>query len=130
LEVPADKGAEMPKTAVIVTTKAEVSIIDIAEGSLKKLQSAVDGLIQPVDLDADVTMWVNEEGLLRNDLEMNDIATSLYAQMYDITNPIIGDVVFTGGTDEEGNTLGLGDDYVNAIYALVDNYKQVMSQFA
>jgi hypothetical protein len=130
LEVPTDKGAEMPKTAVIVTTKAEVSIIDIAEGSLKKLQSAVDGLIQPIDLNADVTMWVNEEGLLRNDLEMNDIATSLYAQMYDITNPLMGDVVFTGGTDEEGETLGLADDYVNAIYALVDNYKQVMSQFA
>jgi hypothetical protein len=130
LEVPTDKGAEMPKTAVIVTTKAEVSIIDIAEGSLKKLQSAVDGLIQPVDLDGNVTMWVNEEGLLRSDLEMNDIATSLYAQMYDITNPLMGDVVFTGGTDEEGETLGLGEDYVNAIYALVDNYKQVMSQFA
>jgi hypothetical protein len=130
LEVPTDKGAEMPKTAVIVTTKAEVSIIDIAEGSLKKLQSAVDGLIQPIDLDANVTMWVNEEGLLRSDLEMNDIATSLYAQMYDITNPLMGDVVFTGGTDGEGETLGLGDDYVNAIYALVDNYKQVMSQFA
>jgi hypothetical protein len=130
LEVPADKGAEMPKTAVIVTTKAEVSVIDIADSSLKKLQSAVDGLIQPIDLDADVTMWVNEEGLLRNDLEMNDIATSLYAQMYEITNPIIGDVVFTGGTDEEGETLGLADDYVDAIYALVDNYKQVMSQFA
>jgi hypothetical protein len=61
---------------------------------------------------------------------MNDIATSLYAQMYDITNPLMGDVVFTGGTDEEGETLGLGEDYVNAIYALVDNYKQVMSQFA
>ena len=120
----------MPKTAVIVTTKAEVSVIDIADGSLKKLQSAVDGLIQPINLDADVTMWVNEEGLLRNDLEMNDIATSLYAQMYEITNPIIGDVVFTGGTDEEGETLGLADDYVDAIYALVDNYKQVMSQFA
>jgi hypothetical protein len=50
--------------------------------------------------------------------------------MYDITNPLMGDVVFTGGTDGEGETLGLGDDYVNAIYALVDNYKQVMSQFA
>lgn len=119
----------MSKTALVITTKAEVKILDIESNTLSQLQNAVDGLIQPIDLEAGITMWVNEEGLFRNDLEANDIATGLYAQMFQITNPIIGDVVFTGGTDEEGDTLGLADEYVKALTEMADTYRKVMSQF-
>lgn len=119
----------MSKTALVITTQAEVKILDIEHNTLSQLQNAVDGLIQPIDLDANAVMWVNEEGLFRNDLEANDIATSLYAQMYQITNPIIGDVVFTGGADDNGDTLGLTEEYVKALTEMADNYRKVMSQF-
>jgi hypothetical protein len=49
--------------------------------------------------------------------------------MYQITNPIIGDVVFTGGTDDNGDTLGLTEEYVKALTEMADNYRKVMSQF-
>lgn len=119
----------MSKTAVVVNTKGEMSIIDIAEDELTKLQSAVDGLIQPIDLDTHATMWVNEEGLFRSDLEMNEIATAIYAEMYgDIANPLIGDAVFTGGTDEEGETLTLPQEYIDSLKKLTDDYQRMLSQ--
>lgn len=125
-----DKGTEMSKTALVINTNAEVSLIDLSSDSLKVLQAAVDGLIQPVDLDDSVTMWVNEEGLLRSDLEINPIATGIYSQMFDINNPIMGDVVFTGGTDSEGNTLPLATEEIRVLTEVADNYRRVMSQFA
>jgi hypothetical protein len=116
----------MPKTALVLTTRGEVSTIDISTDSLSKLQGAVDGLIQPVDLDDKVTMWVNEEGLLRNDLDVNPLATALFIQIIEAQTPIIGDVVFTGGPDEEGNTLGLDEDYLKSITNLARNYRNSM----
>jgi hypothetical protein len=120
----------MPKTALVINTNAEVSLVDFSKDSLKVLQTAVDGLIQPVDLDGNVTMWVNEEGLFRSDLAVNPIATGIYTQMYDIENPIIGDVVFTGGTDSEGNTLPLGEEEIRVLTEVAENYRRVLSQFA
>lgn len=119
----------MPKTAVVITTKGEFSLLDVETDFLSKMQKAVDGLIQPVDLQDDVTMWVNEEGLLRNDLAGNSIATGLFVQMLNAQTPIMGDVVFTGGTDEEGDTLGLAEDYVSALEELAKNYRLAMANF-
>lgn len=118
----------MSKTAVVITAKGDFSLLDVETDFLSKMQNAVDGLIQPVDLQDDVTMWVNEEGLLRNDLEANSIATGLYVQMLNAQTPIMGDVVFTGGTDEEGDTLGLGEDYVKALEEVARSYRMVMAQ--
>jgi hypothetical protein len=114
----------MPKTALVLTTRGEVSTIDISTDSLSKLQGAVDGLIQPVDIDDSITMWVNEEGLLRNDLAINPLATALFIQIFEAKTPIIGDVVFTGGPDEEGNTLGLGENYLKSITSWARKYRQ------
>lgn len=96
----------MSQNAVIVTTNLECQIIDIQTNSLSQLQSAVKGLIQPIDLHERITMWVNEEFLF-TDFELNPFATGVYSEMWQSVNPIYGDVVFTGGTDENGNTLGL-----------------------
>jgi hypothetical protein len=44
---------------------------------------------------------VNEEGLLRNDLEMNPVASMFYS------SPIMGNIIITGAPDEEGETTSL-----------------------
>lgn len=95
----------MSKFATIVRTDHTTEVIDLeaGEGELRQLQKAVDGLVQPLDLQENITMWVNEEGLLR-DLPLNLMPTMLFKEMFDQTTPILGDVIFTGGTDEEGNT--------------------------
>lgn len=99
------------KTALVVDAMGIQSTIDVESDCLKKLQTAVDGYIQPVDLTENLTMWVNEEFLLRDSFEPNLLGTAMY-QSIGGQSVIMGTIVFTGGTDPEGDTMGLNDaDY-------------------
>lgn len=98
----------MSKTALVVRADLTTQVIDIAEDGLSKLQNAVGGLIQPVDFGNEVTMWVNEEGLLIDGMKVNYVATNL-AREIGYETPMMGDVVFTGGVDEVGDTMALSE---------------------
>ena len=95
------------KTALRINTDFTTEILDLETDSLKKLQAAVGGLIQAVDLHDDLTLWCNEEGKLINGMLTNVIGTHLYEKNFGITDIIMGDVVFSGGTDDEGDNLAL-----------------------
>ena len=100
--------------AVVITAlddMSKVNMDDNADGrdTLTKLQGLVGGLIEAIDLTDNITMWINEEGLFSN-MEVNKTASDLYDKVLQLHlnyNPsignIVGDVVFTGGIDEEGN---------------------------
>lgn len=94
------------KTALRINTDFTTEILDLQDDSLKKLQGAVGGLIQAVDLHDDLTLWCNEEGKLIG-LTPNVIGTHLYEKNFGMVDVIMGDVVFSGGTDDEGDNLGL-----------------------
>ncbi len=98
---------------MLVATMTASNTIDITEidGSLSSMQSLVGGLIQPIDLLDDVTMWVNEEGLVIG-LEYNHLATS-FCSIFGIDAYICGDVFLTGGVDEDGNTMPLKQEYAD-----------------
>jgi hypothetical protein len=99
------------KTAIIVNSDGTQEVIDIETDTLTKMQTAVDGLIQPIDLTESLTMWVNEEFLFRNSFEPNILGTAMY-QTVGGEHAILGNVIFTGGVDSEGYTMGLNDyDY-------------------
>lgn len=117
----------MSKQALVVKAELTAEMIDIAEQELSKLQGAVDGLIQPVDLSPTITMWVNEEGLLRDDLKIHPLAT-LFMEELGSQTPIFGDVVFTGGSDEDGNTLGLTAEIVNELSEMTRRAKEYLEQ--
>ena len=108
------------KQAMKLNVHGETQVVDLdaPEGSLKVLQSAVDGWVQPVDLSEEMTMWVNEEGKLIG-LIRNDMATKMFREVFGAVDVIMGDVIFTGGTDEEGETLGLTDTQVHQILQAV-----------
>lgn len=77
--------------------------------SLEDYQRAVGGWIEAVDIpDLGVTMYVNEEGLIR-DLPFNRRATFLWRfhvpQARDAR--LVGDVAVVGLTDEEGESTEL-----------------------
>jgi hypothetical protein len=59
-----------------------------------------------VDLQDNLTLWCNEEGKLIG-LTPNVIGTHMFEKSFGMTDVIMGDVVFTGGTDDEGENLGL-----------------------
>lgn len=107
----------MKKLALKIMPNGDTTELDLNAGDeLSILQEAVDGLIQPVDFFG-FTMWVNEEGLLRNDLQRNFPLMSIYS------TPIMGNAVFTGNTDDEGNTLPLSEDSVERLQSMCRNFK-------
>lgn len=107
----------MAKTALVVNSDGTQSVLDVETEFLSKLQHAVDGLIQPVDITDTITMWVNEEFLFRNSFEPNLLGTAMY-QSIGGQGVIMGTIVFTGGTDSDGNTLGLSTTEFEKIQGL------------
>ena len=101
--------------AVKITTAGQKEVIEFTnENCYDVLSVAVDGLIEAVTLHDKVgvpDMWVNENGKFSG-LDQNPIATALWVDMYDLTDVIMGDVIITGGADDEGYTLGLTPEQV------------------
>lgn len=94
--------------AIIVTTDGDVKTTDFVVGnSYEMIRQGVGGYIECVALNNGIDMWVNEEGKL-DGLPLNLTATVIFGGNFGLGRDIImGDVVFTGGVDEEGETLGL-----------------------
>ena len=100
-----------------VEGNAEAVRWDTTTGTLTHLQQAVDGLVDLVALREHVTMWVNEEGIVKG-LPINIVAT-LIARGFGFTHqPYFGPVVFTGGGDEHGETIGLTEQHAEALMNL------------
>lgn len=99
------------RNALKITTTAEYAVLDLdaPAGSLKVLQDAVDGLIEPVALTPALEMYVNEEGLFRDDLAGNAWVALMTGRL------IKGDVVITGAVDDEGETIGLTDEQIASL---------------
>lgn len=97
----------------VVNTDGTVEARQI-DGSLYSMQAIVEGLIQPVDLQEDMTLWVNEEGMYREDY--NFLASGIAGI------PLNGPAFITGGIDKEGNTLGINPAYIPGI----KNYAEIM----
>ena len=104
----------MTKNAVVVKADGDFSVVDIAGNELKTLQGLVGGWIQAVDLKPNLTLWVNEEGKMVG-LPVNGFATEMWDSVYGATDVIVGTAVFTGGTDDEGDTIGLSDFQIEAL---------------
>ena len=95
------------KTALRINTDFTTEILDLETDSLTQLQEAVGGLVQAADLRDDLTLWCNEEGKLINGMLANVIGTHMWEKSFGMTDIIMGDIVFTGGTDDEGDNLAL-----------------------
>lgn len=68
-----------------------------------------------VGLAADLDMWLDDEGLLVEEPRINHGATAIAAMYGKTFQPYVGTVVFTGGVDDEGNTLGLDALQIKAL---------------
>ena len=108
----------MKKTLVVEKDGTNYVLETDRAGMLKTLQGAVGGLVEPIDFGDNLTMWVNEEGKL-NGMEPNWIATAFFMRRFGVNDVIHGDVIFTGGTDKHGNTLGLNKEIKEALQRVV-----------
>lgn len=106
------------KTALQVKTTGEVTELDLTSDSLQTLQTAVGGWVQAIDLASDLSMWCNEEGKLTG-LPHNPYAQFMWDKVFGAhTDYLVGDIVLTGGTDDEGDTIGLTQEQVDIIKAV------------
>ncbi|WP_445277424.1 DUF3846 domain-containing protein [Streptomyces sp. DSM 41033] len=110
------------KHALILRTDGEFEIIDWpatgARGHLETLYRAIDcHAVDAVDISPTLTMWLNDEGLITG-APVNRSATILYALHNEPTQHYVGNVVITGGTDRNGETLGLTKDEIAALVEL------------
>jgi hypothetical protein len=94
------------KTALRINTDFTTEVLDLEADSLSQLQEAVGGLVQAIDLQDNLTLWCNEEGKLIG-LPVNVMGTRLWEKSFGLTDVIMGNVVFTGGTDDEGDNLAI-----------------------
>jgi len=95
------------KTALRVNTDFTTEVLDLDADEYQQLSDAVGGLIERADLKTDLTIWVNEEGKLTN-LPVNVVGTHMWYRSYGMTDVMVGNVVFTGGSDyETGETRPL-----------------------
>lgn len=106
--------------AFIITTEGETREVEFERGaSYDLLSGAVGGYIECVSLSDSVDMWVNEEGKLIG-LPFNEIGTRLWTAAYGPTDVIVGDIILTGGADDEGETLGLSDRALDRLRSLTE----------
>ena len=88
---------------------------------LKPLQEAVGGYIELVEINNKVSMYINEEGKFSN-CAYNAVATDIAKSTKSIfeNDYIVGNAVFVGGVDENGNDKDLLiTDLINVIRKMV-----------
>lgn len=109
---------------VLVDGTVEELDLDSAEGSLRVLQMGVKfdendvaPLVQPIDLSENETMWCHEEGKVLGH-PWNDTGTILYGAKFGGRDYIVGNIVFTGGVDDEGETMGLTEQQLEGLRRL------------
>lgn len=105
----------MSQFAAIMSTDGAVQVVPFVDNQLKTLQTAVDGYIEAIALAPDLIMWVNEEGKM-NKLPFNQAATSILVK-HGGSDYIVGQVVFTGGNDSNGNTTGISEEQIQQLKA-------------
>lgn len=106
------------KKAIVITTLGEVTIIDLTEGSLEKLQKAVGGYVQGINLSEGVTMWCNENGKMMR-LPHNPFGQAFWETAHGHTDYIVGDIVLTGSADDEGDMLGFTIEEIDEIVKVI-----------
>ena len=96
-------------TVVVVDVDGSARRCDLVDTriGLEFLQGCVGGWVEVVAVTSGLDMWCNEEGRLVG-LPVNRVASRLL-QAFGAGQLYVGPVVFTGGTDRHGCTLGLDE---------------------
>lgn len=111
----------MTNTVLGLQVTTDGTVKELETLSLESLQEGVGGWVQAIDIRHDVTMWLNEEGKMEG-LPLNPVAQALWNQAFGQTDYIVGNAVFTGGTDEDGQTLPLSRERAEEIRGVVLEY--------
>jgi hypothetical protein len=116
----------MSEKAFIYRVDGTAELVEFEVGkSLSVLQSAVEGYIECVRLTDTLEMWVNENFIAEN-LSLNILGSIFYKENFDKDMPILGNIIFTGGADDEGETLGLNAREIDYLFACAKTAEPVL----
>ena len=106
-------------------TDNDIDVIEVEEGRTgNAIRDAVGGLYDCIHIPSlGVDMWINDEGKLEG-LPINANGTALWVSQYGMTDIIVGNIVVTGGVDEQGNTLGIDVNKIIEVLELANNTMQ------
>ena len=108
----------MKKHAILATANNDLDVVDFDESkSYETIKEAIGGgTIQCITLRSlGVDMWIDDNGKLIDDPQINAFGSALWVDSYGMTDLIVGDIIITGGADDEGKTLGLTDEQVVSV---------------
>lgn len=71
------------------------------------ISEIVGGYFQAIELTERYTLWVNEDYSSLDEVVLNPLAVLVWNRYFGQAEPIFGNAVVTGGSDEHGNTLSL-----------------------
>lgn len=76
-------------------------------------------------------MWIDDEGLFLDEPEPNISAWNLVANLTGDLNKgmVVGNVLFTGGADSEGDTLGLTATQASVLTEMAARYKVATDRY-
>jgi len=103
----------MSKEFILIKSNGMAYLVESDESTLSTLQTLVDGYIECVTakksvLGFDADIWVNEEGLYRQDFEINLVASYMTGRQ------LVGPAVIAKSSTS-GNTLGLTTNNINRL---------------
>jgi hypothetical protein len=105
---------------ISIRTDNTVEITEVESIEYETLSTAVNGMIELVSISKDIDMWLNEEGKLIG-LEPNVIATMLFYKAFSKFDLVMGNVIITGGSDDEGKTIGLSNESIIDIMTMLQS---------
>lgn len=93
----------MTNLALVINSNGDFKTVEFTkENEYATTREAVGGYIEAVTLREDLIMWVNENGLAEQ-LPINPLGCACYFNAFGtLPVPIVGNLVFTGGADEDG----------------------------
>ncbi len=98
-----------------VDTDGNCTLLEIAEGDLAALQTAVGGDIEAVHLNGGMQLYIDEEGKFK-DLEPNLVARLLVGTSGTRLLPgdqIVGPILIYAGIDDDGNEISVNPETVS-----------------
>lgn len=116
---------------IVITVDGKMKTIDSLYDNLSE---SVQGYIEYVCLSTkigkrngikydkelpDLHIYLNEEGKILN-LPVNPFATALWQKYYKNSDTIVGNIIITGGADEEGETTDTTEEQIKFVKSIID----------
>lgn len=120
--------------AIVLDLDGTTEVIDISQGGFQQAfrEHCEAQWFDCLHLDPDLDIWVDDEGLFHEPVQVNEPLTQLRDQFWRDTGvnippgwpPLAGKALLTGGVDGEGRTLSLSPEMVEQLEGYFKTWRE------